>query len=134
MSVWSVMIAEHSDELGRFKRMLDSAFSGGATSSGKPGELIVFPLLVCCRDLVEEIFFAVRDGFGKAALRAVRTMYECVVVARFIDLHPEKRMTFWISFTRNGQKSCKAWRQVIEQPIWTIKFASRFRNMTKVGG
>lgn len=96
--VWSVMIAEHGDELGRFNRMLDSAFGAGAASSGKPEERVVFPLLVCCRDIVEEILFALRDGFGRAALRAVRTMYECVVVARFPHLHPEKADEFLDKF------------------------------------
>jgi len=51
---------------------------------------MVFPLLVCCRDLMEEVLISVHKGFGRAALRAVRTMYECVVVARFIRAHPEK--------------------------------------------
>jgi len=87
--LWRIMIDKHGEELRRFQRMLDSAFSGGATSSGKPEDRIVFPLLVCCRDIFEEICFALRDGFGRAALRAVRTMYECVVVARFLHLHPE---------------------------------------------
>jgi hypothetical protein len=88
--MWPVMVGQYSEELARFQRMLDSAFSGGATSSGKPEDRVVFPLLVCCRDIVEEILFALSEGFGRAGLRAVRTMYECVVVARFLHLHPER--------------------------------------------
>lgn len=92
--MWPVMVVNHGDELRRFQRMLDLALSAGATSSGKPEDRVVFPLLVCCRDIFEEICFALHDGFGRAALRAVRTMYECVVVARFLHLHPEKADEF----------------------------------------
>lgn len=55
---------------------------------------MLFPLGVACRDLFEEILFAVDDGFGRAALRSARTMYECVAFCRHIQMHPEKAPTF----------------------------------------
>jgi hypothetical protein len=83
-------IAEHRAELDRIRELMDVAFSRGAKSTNSPEDRVIFPLLVSCRDLTEEILFAIKDGFGRAALRATRTMYECVVVARHLHLHPEK--------------------------------------------
>src|SRR5271157_592905 len=78
-------IAEYGAELMRFREMLDLAFAGGARSSKSPEDRVVFPLLVSCRDIVEEILSALNDGFGRAALRSARTMYECVVTARYLN-------------------------------------------------
>ncbi len=83
-------LAQHSIELTRVKEMLDLAFGQGARSSKAPEDRVVFPLLVSCRDIIEEMLFAVNEGFGRAALRNVRTMYECVVIARYLNLHPDK--------------------------------------------
>ncbi len=73
---------------------MDVAFSRGVTSTNSPEDRVIFPLLVSCRDLMEEILFAIKDGFGRAALRATRTMYELVVVARHLHIHPEKTHDF----------------------------------------
>src|SRR5271157_5848321 len=51
-------IAEYGAELMRFREMLDLAFAGGARSSKSPEDRVVFPLLVSCRDIVEEILSA----------------------------------------------------------------------------
>ena len=51
-----------------------------------------------CRDIVQEILFAVNDGFGRAALRSVRTLYEYVIFARFLSLHPDKMAGFLDTF------------------------------------
>src|SRR5271166_2347459 len=91
-------IAEYGAELMRFREMLDLAFAGGARSSKSPEDRVVFPLLVSCRDIVEEILSALNDGFGRAALRSARTMYECVVTARYLNLHPEKTDDFLAVF------------------------------------
>lgn len=91
-------IAEHVAELTRVKEMLDLAFASGARSSKAPEDCVVFPLLVSCRDILEEMLFAINEGFGRAALRSARTMYECVVVARHLNLHPEKADAFLSMF------------------------------------
>jgi len=78
--------------------------AGGAAASRAPEDRVVFPLLVSCRDLLEEILFAVNEGFGRAALRTVRTLYECVVVARFLHLHPEKTASFLEKFNLQWAK------------------------------
>jgi hypothetical protein len=95
---WSVLNAERPDELSRFQRLLDLAFAGGATCSDAPEDRVVFPLLVLAKDVVEEILSAVNEGFGRAALRSVRTLYECVVTARFLSIHPEKAEEFLNTF------------------------------------
>ena len=74
--------------------MSDEAFAKGAKVSKAPEDLVIFPLLVSCRDIMEEILFAINDGFGRAALRSARTMYECVVISRHLSLHPQKAMAF----------------------------------------
>jgi len=73
---------------------MDLAFSRSARSSNAPEDKVVFPLLVSCRDIAEEVLFCIKEGFGRAALRATRTMYECVVTARHLNLHPEKTDAF----------------------------------------
>jgi hypothetical protein len=86
--------AKYGTELERVRRLMDLAFAGGAASTSVLEDKVVFPLLVSCRDITEEILLAVKDGFGRAALRATRTMYECVVIARHLNLHPEKTSDF----------------------------------------
>jgi hypothetical protein len=95
---WERVAALYSAEIDRIRNLMDSAFSRGARSSNAPEDKVVFPLLVVCRGIVEEILFAIKDGFGRAALRATRTMYECVVAARYISLHPEKAEDFLAIF------------------------------------
>lgn len=91
-------VAEHSAELVRLVELLDLAFARGAKTSKAYEDRVVFPLLVSCRDIVEEILFAVNEGFGRAALRGARTMYECVVIARYLNLHPDKTDSFLSMF------------------------------------
>jgi hypothetical protein len=93
-TVKNLIASNYSAELERVRRLMDSAFANGAASTSRPEDKVVFPLLVSCRDITEEILFAVKEGFGRAALRATRTMYECVVVARHLNLHPEKAADF----------------------------------------
>ena len=91
-------IAKYSTELIRLRELLDLAFASGAKASKASEDGIVFPLLVSCRDILEEMLFAVNEGFGRAAVRSVRTMYECVVAARYLNLHPEKTSAFLSQF------------------------------------
>jgi len=91
-------IAEYGAELIRVEEMLDLAFASGAKSSKAPEDRVVFPLLVSCRDILEEMLFAINEGFGRAALRSARTIYECVVIARYLNLHPEKADAFLSAF------------------------------------
>lgn len=84
------ILAPYKAELQRMRELLDAALGQGATSSSPSEDRVIFPLLVTCRDLVEEILFLVSEHFGRAAVRTARTMYECIVVARHHSLHPEK--------------------------------------------
>jgi hypothetical protein len=91
-------LAEYGAELVRVREMLDLAFGKGARSSRAREDRVVFPLLVSCRDILEEILFAVNGGFGRVALRNARTMYECVVIARYLNVHPNKADDFLSAF------------------------------------
>lgn len=91
-------IQQYSAELLRFRSLLDDAFAKGAKSSANPGDLIMFPLLVSARDIMEEILFEISNGHGRAALRSLRTLYECVVTAHQLHLHPEKMNDFLAMF------------------------------------
>ena len=91
-------IHQYNAELLRFRSLLDEAFAKGAKSSGKTEDRIVFPLLVAARDIMEEILFEISNGHGRAALRSVRTLYECVVTAHQLHLHPEKMNDFFGMF------------------------------------
>src|SRR5271166_33251 len=123
-------IAEYGAELMRFREMLDLAFAGGARSSKSPEDRVVFPLLVSCRDIVEEILFALNDGFGRAALRSARTMYECVVTARYLNLHPERPTISWLCSTPNGRRRSKIFPLNSEvPPPCTLTSPHMFRSM-----
>lgn len=100
------IIAQHSAELSRLRQALDLAFPKEAKIP--TSERAIFPLGVACRDLLEEVIFSASAGFGRLALRTVRTMYECVVFARYLDQHPEKTADYlaafhsqWAMFLRN---------------------------------
>src|SRR5438270_7739503 len=86
-------LVQYRAELARLKQALDVAFCGSLRLTA-PEERVVLPLLISCRDIMEEILFAVNDGFGRAALRSARTMYECAVTARYLHLHPDKTDAF----------------------------------------
>jgi hypothetical protein len=89
-----MQIAKHQVELLRIKKAVDLAFGPGQRPSNEQEDRVLFPLGVSCRDLFEEILWAVDEGFGRAALRSARTMYECVAFCRHIHLHPEKADDF----------------------------------------
>jgi len=84
---------------------MDLAFCSRATNA--PEDRVVFPLLVSCRDITEEILFAIANRHGRAALRATRTMYECLVVARYLNLHPEKTEDFLSMFHAEWARVCQ---------------------------
>jgi hypothetical protein len=77
---------------------LDLAFSKGARSSKAPEDRVIFPLGVACRDIFEEILFAVSEGFGRSALRSGRTLYECVVFSRYLNRYPDKTEDYLATF------------------------------------
>src|SRR5882762_5731499 len=92
-------LVQHKAEILRLRDALNSAFSGGMRPSPTvPEDRVIFPLGVACRDLFEEILFAVSDGFGRSALRSVRTFYECLVFSRYLSLHPEKVSDYLSTF------------------------------------
>jgi hypothetical protein len=83
-------LAKYKNELDRLRVALNLAFGGKASSSASMSEdFVVFPLGIAARDLFEEVYFLVSHGYGDAALRSSRTLYECVVFARYISKHPK---------------------------------------------
>jgi hypothetical protein len=91
-------LVRHTPEILRLRDTLDLAFGKGARGSKAHEDRVIFPLIVACRDIVEEILFAVSEEFGRLALRSVRTMYECVVFARYLSLHPERTDDYLATF------------------------------------
>jgi len=82
-------LAKYKDQLDRLIVTMDLAFGVGVTNNtSAPEDVVVFPLGVAARDLFEELHFLVYYGFGHAALRTSRTLYECVVFALYINKHP----------------------------------------------
>lgn len=80
----------YADELAHLKIALDIAFGKGVESNAAAKEdRVVFPLGVATRNLFEEVIWSVNQGFGRAALRTSRTLYECVVFSLYINKHPE---------------------------------------------
>ncbi|WP_260738209.1 DUF5677 domain-containing protein [Tunturiibacter lichenicola] len=86
--------SKYPTEITKLTATIDGALANGAKVSDASEDRVVFLLLVSTRDLFEEILFALNEGFGRSALRSVRTMYECVVFARHLNLHPEKTDDF----------------------------------------
>jgi hypothetical protein len=89
-------LIQYKQEIADLRSTLDLAFGKDVRSSS--GDVIIFPLLVSCRDLLEEILFASSEGLGQLALRSARTMYECLVLARYLSRHPEKMPHYLRSF------------------------------------
>ena len=83
-------LAKYKDEIDRLKVALDAAFGAGTRANPSAVEdRIIFPLGVATRDLSEEVIWFVHQGFGNAALRTSRTLYECVVFCLYINKHPD---------------------------------------------
>jgi hypothetical protein len=82
-------LAQHKVELERLRCLLDDVFTNGSYSKEYPEDIVVFSMLVSCSDICREILFLVAGGHGRAAFRAVRTMYECLVTAHYFKRHPE---------------------------------------------
>lgn len=102
-------LAKYRGELDHLKTAVDLAFGENVASNvAMPEDRVVFPLGVASRDLFEEIHFLVHHGLGNAALRASRTLYECVVFASYISKHPESWESYvdtmyaqWANVLRN---------------------------------
>lgn len=83
-------LAKYKDEIDHLKTALDAAFGTNTKANpSTPEDRVVFPLGVATRDLCEEVIWFVYQGFGNAALRTSRTLYECVVFSLYINKHPE---------------------------------------------
>jgi hypothetical protein len=83
-------LAKYKDEIDRLNTALDAAFGQGMKANASaPEDRVVFPLGVATRNLFEEVIWLVHQGFGDAALRTSRTLYECVVFCLYINKHPE---------------------------------------------
>jgi hypothetical protein len=82
-------LAKYKEELDRLQTAMNLAFGLNVTNNtSAPEDIVVFPLGVAARDLFEEIHLLVYQGRGDAALRASRTLYECVVFAVMLTSIP----------------------------------------------
>lgn len=85
---------QYNGELLSLFSLINDVLANGAKSTSASEDIVVFPLLVSAKNILEEILYVVAGGFGRLALRSIRTMYECVVAAYYINLHPELKGAF----------------------------------------
>jgi Family of unknown function (DUF5677) len=105
---WPDGLAKYQGELAHLKSALDVAFGPNVRNNpNTPEDRVVFPLGVATRDLCEEVISFVYQGFGNAALRTARTLYECVVFSLYINKHPET----WKSYLN---KMYAQWAKVLQ--------------------
>lgn len=106
-------LTRYAKELDHLRVAMDLAYGLGTTNNASlPEDIVVFPLGVAARDLFEEVHFLVYHARGHAALRASRTLYECVVFACYIHKHPETWADYletmhasWANVLRNFPKA-----------------------------
>ena len=56
--------------------------------------IVIFGLLATSYEIFLEIFYLAANGFGRGAQARLRTMYEHVAVAAFLNQHPEQAERF----------------------------------------
>ena len=83
-------LTTYASEIARLQRLLNYVFVDGSQGATGRAGIVILCLLISCKDIVEETLYLVKGGFGGAAVRGVRTMYECIVSARYLSRHPEK--------------------------------------------
>lgn len=108
-------LEKYKEEVERLRIALDLAFGAETMNNpSMPEDIVVFPLGVAARDIFEEIHFLVYYGFGHAALRSSRTLYECVVFALYISKHPETWKDYLATMHAQWAKSFRTCRKLSE--------------------
>jgi Family of unknown function (DUF5677) len=94
---WEDFAKRHSLFLKRFPSLvaaLNTAFIRRATLSEHIDKFIFFYGRLCCEDFFE-VGLCCGNGYGAAALKLVRSLYERAVTLRYIHEHPEELTDFW---------------------------------------
>jgi hypothetical protein len=93
---WAAFGKLYPEFLKRFenlKRALDVAFTRDLTTSEPVDRVVLFLGRLCVEDFFE-ILLLVGNGYGDGALKILRGMYERVVTARYLDMHPDMTSQF----------------------------------------
>lgn len=95
-------------------------------------DIIVLVISNICVDDFSEILLLCANGFGNGALKILRGMYEKLVVARYLHLHPEEADAFW-NFYAVGLSKMK-FPDILEKIDPDGKILDQFKNTPKNGG
>jgi hypothetical protein len=90
-------ISAHERFFERFQNLqkaLDVAFIKENASLSNP-DIVVIALSELCVDDFSELLLLCGNGFGHGALKILRGMYERLVTARYLHLHPDEVDAFW---------------------------------------
>jgi Family of unknown function (DUF5677) len=93
---WEHFKQRHRRFLERFQNLesaLNIAFTREITAS-KPLERIIYFTGRLCAEEFNEIYLLCGNGYGVAALKLVRGMFERTVTARYLSTHPEEAQNF----------------------------------------
>jgi Family of unknown function (DUF5677) len=94
---WDDFEKRHRLFLERFPNLvtaLNTAFIRRATLSEHIDKFVFFYGRLCCEDFFE-IGLCCGNGYGAAALKLVRSLYERAVTLRYLHEHPEELSAFW---------------------------------------
>jgi len=94
---WRDFEQRHRLFLERFPnlvRALNTAFIRRATLSEHIDKFVFFYGRLCCEDFFE-IGLCCGNGYGAAALKLVRSLYERAVTLRYLHEHPDELEDFW---------------------------------------
>jgi Family of unknown function (DUF5677) len=110
---WKYFLAHYKTFLDRFdnlKSALDTCFNRSATSVELVDRIIFFSGRLAVEDFFE-ILLLVGNGYGVGALKILRGMYERVVTAHYLHLHPEEADKFWDFHSVQQHKATVALRK-----------------------
>jgi hypothetical protein len=94
---WNDFEERHRLFLERFPNLvaaLNTAFIRRATLSEHIDKFVFFYGRLCCEDFFE-VGLCCGNGYGAAALKLVRSLYERAVTLRYLHEHPEELKDFW---------------------------------------
>ncbi|MBZ5598435.1 MAG: DUF5677 domain-containing protein [Acidobacteriia bacterium] len=94
---WEDFAKRHRLFLERFPNLvaaLNTAFIRRATLSEHIDKFIFFYGRLCCEDFFE-VGLCCGNGYGAAAMKLVRSLYERAVTLRYLHEHPEELTDFW---------------------------------------
>jgi hypothetical protein len=94
---WDDFEKRHRVFIERFPNIvaaLNTAFIRRATLSEHIDKFVFFYGRLCCEDFFE-VGLCCGNGYGSAALKLVRSLYERAVTLRYLHDHPEELTDFW---------------------------------------